>query len=208
MTNSSFLVELISTWIRRSQRLIDFNESLFVCVADSWYVSPLLFLTLDVVCSSEGSTMRTSEKKTKNIHAMENLERSASIEEGMIPKDAKESECGFSNSWDHIVLLLQCHLQLFSYLQKLLMSFSYELFVKLIVIQLQPFGLVNLGNSCYADAFLQCLALTRLLISYLIRGLHSKTCEEATVSVPQSKDKNIRFHSRNRARISIRFAWN
>ncbi|KAG7575908.1 Papain-like cysteine peptidase superfamily [Arabidopsis thaliana x Arabidopsis arenosa] len=59
-------------------------------------------------------------------------------------------------------------------------------------VQLQPFGLVNLGNSCYADAFLQCLALTRLLISYLIRGLHSKTCEEATVSVPQSKDKNIR----------------
>ncbi|KAG7580653.1 Papain-like cysteine peptidase superfamily [Arabidopsis suecica] len=74
------------------------------------------------------------------------------------------------------------------------MSFSYELFVKLYCdrVQLQPFGLVNLGNSCYADAFLQCLALTRLLISYLIRGLHSKTCEEATVSVPQSKDKNIR----------------
>ncbi|KAG7580617.1 Papain-like cysteine peptidase superfamily [Arabidopsis suecica] len=96
---------------------------------------------------------------------------------------------------NHLLLLLQCHLQLFPYLQKLLMSFSYELFVKLYcdrVEELQPFGLVNLGNSCYADAFLQCLALTRLLISYLIRGLHSKTCEEATVSVPQSKDKNIR----------------
>jgi ubiquitin carboxyl-terminal hydrolase 36/42 len=60
------------------------------------------------------------------------------------------------------------------------MSFSYELFVKLYCdrVELQPFGLVNLGNSCYANAVLQCLAFTRPLISYLIRGLHSKTCRK------------------------------
>ncbi|KAH0892391.1 hypothetical protein HID58_054820 [Brassica napus] len=56
------------------------------------------------------------------------------------------------------------------------MSFSYEMFVKLYRdrIELHPFGLVNLGNSCYANVVLQCLAFTRPLISYLIRGIHSK----------------------------------
>lgn len=73
-------------------------------------------------------------------------------------------------------------------------------------IELQPFGLVNLGNryigiinmecsfissifgayhlyyypcSCYANVVLQCLAFTRPLISYLIRGIHSKACKFA-----------------------------
>uniref|UniRef100_A0A1J3FCK5 ubiquitinyl hydrolase 1 n=1 Tax=Noccaea caerulescens TaxID=107243 RepID=A0A1J3FCK5_NOCCA len=60
------------------------------------------------------------------------------------------------------------------------MSFSYEMFVKLYCdrVELQPFGLVNLGNSCYANAVLQCLAFTRPLMSYLIRGLHSKACRK------------------------------
>lgn len=31
--------------------------------------------------------------------------------------------------------------------------------------------------SCYANVVLQCLAFTRPLISYLIRGLHSKACK-------------------------------
>ncbi|KAL2498906.1 ubiquitin carboxyl-terminal hydrolase 19 [Abeliophyllum distichum] len=39
-----------------------------------------------------------------------------------------------------------------------------------------PFGLVNCGNSCYANAVLQCLAFTRPISSYLLEGLHSKTC--------------------------------
>ncbi|VVB18128.1 unnamed protein product [Arabis nemorensis] len=60
------------------------------------------------------------------------------------------------------------------------MSFSYELFMRLYSdrVELQPFGLVNLGNSCYANAVLQCLAFTRPLMSYLIRGLHSKACRK------------------------------
>ncbi|ESQ31318.1 hypothetical protein EUTSA_v10003706mg [Eutrema salsugineum] len=59
-------------------------------------------------------------------------------------------------------------------------SFSYEMFVKLYCdrVELQPFGLVNLGNSCYANAVLQCLAFTRPLMSYLIRGIHSKACRK------------------------------
>ncbi|CAH2043345.1 unnamed protein product [Thlaspi arvense] len=60
------------------------------------------------------------------------------------------------------------------------MSFSYEMFVKLYCdrVELRPFGLVNLGNSCYANAVLQCLAFTRPLTSYLIRGVHSKACRK------------------------------
>ncbi|XP_057504573.1 ubiquitin carboxyl-terminal hydrolase 16-like [Actinidia eriantha] len=57
--------------------------------------------------------------------------------------------------------------------------FPYELFVKLYnwnKIELPPFGLTNCGNSCYANAVLQCLACTQPLSSYLLQGLHSKAC--------------------------------
>ncbi|CAJ1973989.1 unnamed protein product [Sphenostylis stenocarpa] len=57
--------------------------------------------------------------------------------------------------------------------------FPYELFVKLYNSnkeELCPFGLVNCGNSCYANAILQCLAFTPPLTAYLLQGLHSKSC--------------------------------
>ncbi|XP_027940412.1 ubiquitin carboxyl-terminal hydrolase 17-like [Vigna unguiculata] len=57
--------------------------------------------------------------------------------------------------------------------------FPYDLFVKLFNlnrVQLQPFGLINCGNSCYANAVLQCLAFTPPLTAYLLQGLHSKSC--------------------------------
>ncbi|KAG7994178.1 hypothetical protein I3843_01G043900 [Carya illinoinensis] len=57
--------------------------------------------------------------------------------------------------------------------------FPYELFVQLYCydkVELCPFGLTNCGNSCYANAVLQCLAFTRPLTSYLLHGLHSKSC--------------------------------
>lgn len=56
-----------------------------------------------------------------------------------------------------------------------------ELFVKLYnwknVEILQPRGLLNCGNSCYANAVIQCLACTPPLTAYLLQGLHSKTCK-------------------------------
>ncbi|KAL5846976.1 hypothetical protein ACOSQ3_010500 [Xanthoceras sorbifolium] len=57
--------------------------------------------------------------------------------------------------------------------------FSYELFVKLYnwnKVELQPCGLINCGNSCYANAVLQCLSFTPPLTAYFIQGLHSKEC--------------------------------
>lgn len=57
--------------------------------------------------------------------------------------------------------------------------FSYELFVKLYnwnKVELQPCGLINCGNSCYANVVLQCLAFTPPLTAYFLQGLHSKEC--------------------------------
>nr|XP_043637486.1 ubiquitin carboxyl-terminal hydrolase 17-like [Erigeron canadensis] len=59
--------------------------------------------------------------------------------------------------------------------------FPYEMFVKLYnskQVELQPCGLNNCGNSCYANAVLQCLIYTPPLTAYLFEGLHSKTCDK------------------------------
>ncbi|XP_058097015.1 ubiquitin carboxyl-terminal hydrolase 17-like [Magnolia sinica] len=59
------------------------------------------------------------------------------------------------------------------------MLFPYDMFIKLYnwdKVELRPCGLVNCGNSCYANAVLQCLAFTRPLSAYLLQGLHTKTC--------------------------------
>ncbi|KAG6591695.1 Ubiquitin carboxyl-terminal hydrolase 16, partial [Cucurbita argyrosperma subsp. sororia] len=57
--------------------------------------------------------------------------------------------------------------------------FSYDHFVKLYnwnKLELQPAGLINCGNSCYANVVLQCLAFTPPLTAYFLQGLHSKSC--------------------------------
>ncbi|KAA8538172.1 hypothetical protein F0562_027780 [Nyssa sinensis] len=59
--------------------------------------------------------------------------------------------------------------------------FPYEQFVKLYhwnKVELRPCGLINCGNSCYANAVLQCLAFTPPLTAYLLEGLHSKLCKK------------------------------
>ncbi|XP_042517575.1 ubiquitin carboxyl-terminal hydrolase 15-like isoform X2 [Macadamia integrifolia] len=57
--------------------------------------------------------------------------------------------------------------------------FPYEEFVRLFqceVWDLSPRGLLNCGNSCYANAVLQCLTSTKPLIIYLLQRSHSRTC--------------------------------
>ncbi|KAF5180456.1 Ubiquitin carboxyl-terminal hydrolase [Thalictrum thalictroides] len=59
------------------------------------------------------------------------------------------------------------------------MLFPFDLFIKLYnwgKIELRPSGLMNCGNSCYANAVLQCLAFTQPLTAYLLQGLHSRAC--------------------------------
>ncbi|XP_024531505.1 ubiquitin carboxyl-terminal hydrolase 15 isoform X1 [Selaginella moellendorffii] len=40
-----------------------------------------------------------------------------------------------------------------------------------------PCGLINCGNSCYANVVLQCLASTRPLAAYLLHGMHQEACQ-------------------------------
>ncbi|KAK6935081.1 Zinc finger, MYND-type [Dillenia turbinata] len=63
--------------------------------------------------------------------------------------------------------------------KKLKMLFSYEEFVKFFqheVFDLTPRGLLNCGNSCYANAVLQCLTCTKPLTIYLLQRSHSRAC--------------------------------
>ncbi|KAI8008614.1 Ubiquitin carboxyl-terminal hydrolase 15 [Camellia lanceoleosa] len=63
--------------------------------------------------------------------------------------------------------------------KKLKMLFPYEEFVKFFqyeVFDLSPRGLMNCGNSCYANAVLQCLTCTKPLTIYLLRRSHSRAC--------------------------------
>ncbi|XP_042478577.1 ubiquitin carboxyl-terminal hydrolase 15-like [Macadamia integrifolia] len=57
--------------------------------------------------------------------------------------------------------------------------FPYEEFVRLFQYEgwdLSPRGLLNCGNSCYANAVLQCLTCTKPLIIYLLQRSHSRIC--------------------------------
>ncbi|WOH03053.1 hypothetical protein DCAR_0522444 [Daucus carota subsp. sativus] len=59
------------------------------------------------------------------------------------------------------------------------MLFPYEDFVKFFqcrTFNLSPRGLVNCGNSCYANAVLQCLTYTKPLTIFFLRRTHSRTC--------------------------------
>ncbi|KAJ6830081.1 ubiquitin carboxyl-terminal hydrolase 15 [Iris pallida] len=59
------------------------------------------------------------------------------------------------------------------------MLFPYEDLVKFFQCEIwgiSPRGILNCGNSCYANAVLQCLTCTKPLMVYLLRRSHSKTC--------------------------------
>ncbi|KAH9304351.1 hypothetical protein KI387_008755, partial [Taxus chinensis] len=57
--------------------------------------------------------------------------------------------------------------------------FPYETFVEFFnwdKANLVPCGLLNCGNSCFANVVLQCLTCTRPLVAYLLERSHMPTC--------------------------------
>ncbi|XP_039066483.1 ubiquitin carboxyl-terminal hydrolase 15-like isoform X2 [Hibiscus syriacus] len=63
--------------------------------------------------------------------------------------------------------------------KKIKMLFPYEDFVNFFqckVFDLSPRGLLNCGNSCYANAVLQCLTCTKPLSIFLLHRSHSRAC--------------------------------
>ncbi|KAL0873394.1 hypothetical protein Bca101_023099 [Brassica carinata] len=56
--------------------------------------------------------------------------------------------------------------------------FSYELFSKMYTskIELQPCGLINSGNNCFANVVFQCLMFTPPLTTYFLQRHHSRAC--------------------------------
>ncbi|GLJ38128.1 hypothetical protein SUGI_0776230 [Cryptomeria japonica] len=59
--------------------------------------------------------------------------------------------------------------------------FPYEYFTKLFKwenLELAPRGLINCGNSCFANVVLQCLTYTRPVAAYLLHGSHSQKCQK------------------------------
>ncbi|KAG1330302.1 hypothetical protein COCNU_02G002700 [Cocos nucifera] len=64
--------------------------------------------------------------------------------------------------------------------------FPYEDLVKFFQCKIwgiSPRGLLNCGNSCYANAVLQCLTCTKPLMVYLHQRLHSRACTTQTLAL-------------------------
>jgi ubiquitin carboxyl-terminal hydrolase 36/42 len=63
--------------------------------------------------------------------------------------------------------------------------FPYEVFAKLYTykIEFQPCGLINVGNSCFANVVFQCLMFTPPLTTYFLQQFHSRACASLVLSL-------------------------
>ncbi|KAL7094463.1 hypothetical protein ACP275_11G105100 [Erythranthe tilingii] len=132
---------------------------------------PMLFRSSEInkVCTKRGST----QNLLSDIEGVQTLSQPTSntlktsvrkiVQHFKVPKQSKSYtfDTGKDSAYNHKMI------------------FSPKLFIQLYSctgLELHPVGLFNCGNSCYANAVLQCLAFTRPIASYLLQGLHSKTC--------------------------------
>ncbi|PNT64745.1 hypothetical protein BRADI_4g32500v3 [Brachypodium distachyon] len=117
-------------------------------------------------CAGANFPVRNPSKKTDSLPAM---------------SVGSENEVVVPNNLSTDLIRQQTAPKILSHSPSESTLFPYELFTKLYnfdKVELRPFGLCNLGNSCYVNAVLQCLAFTRPLTAYLFEGLHSKKCSK------------------------------
>ncbi|KAJ1260174.1 hypothetical protein BS78_10G212400 [Paspalum vaginatum] len=84
-----------------------------------------------------------------------------------------EASCKKSSGFGHISLVAR------KKINKGQVLFPYDEFLKLYNwkdLDVSPRGLVNCGNSCFANVVLQCLSWTRPLVAYLLGKDHSREC--------------------------------
>ncbi|XP_020681541.1 ubiquitin carboxyl-terminal hydrolase 15 isoform X1 [Dendrobium catenatum] len=105
-----------------------------------------------------------------------------------VPTSASGQSCNGTSNLEEIILEAtrnssklpkRSFLGLMNSYKKIKVLFPYEDLVKLFqseVSGISPRGLLNCGNSCYANAVLQCLTFTKPLMVYLLRRSHSRSC--------------------------------
>ncbi|MQM08424.1 hypothetical protein Taro_041277 [Colocasia esculenta] len=126
--------------------------------------------SLDEKSSSNSGRSVSRSASVKVVHASsvhpQDSGTASSISNGSY--DLKTSVQRAVQQFKHSKISRNCHQMLF----------PYDIFVKLYneKVEMRPSGLINCGNSCYANVVLQCLAFTRPLTSYLLQGLHTKSC--------------------------------
>ncbi|KAJ8493902.1 hypothetical protein OPV22_015623 [Ensete ventricosum] len=124
---------------------------------------------LEKICDKENGSGIRQKNIFSDIH-MRDLSGNASIE-GMMAVSKKNPKALKRN----LLLLLNDNKK-----NKVCqMLFPYEDLVKFFQCEewrISPRGLLNCGNSCYANAVLQCLTGTKPLMVYLLQRSHSRTC--------------------------------
>ncbi|XP_061362216.1 ubiquitin carboxyl-terminal hydrolase 15 [Gastrolobium bilobum] len=96
-------------------------------------------------------------------------------------------------------------------MKKIKMLFPYDEFIKIFqseVFGICPRGLLNCGNSCYANAVLQCLTSTKPLVVYLLYRSHSKACYAKDWCLMCELEQHIMILRENGAPLSpSRILW-
>ncbi|VAI45899.1 unnamed protein product [Triticum turgidum subsp. durum] len=117
-------------------------------------------------CKNEQRSAKSSVSTNNNLQGCTGISKLGASKVEVLKKPSKflkTSLVGLINDNKRSKVVLFCY-------EDLVKFFQYE------VRGISPRGLFNCGNSCYANAVLQCLMCTKPLMIHLLLRLHSKDC--------------------------------